>query len=99
MPLGLTNAPTSFQSLMNHVFQAFLRKFLIVFFDGILEYSSDLQAHISHLSQVFELVRDNYLFLNKNNCCFATDKVEYLGHFITKEGVSTDPAKVQAIAL
>ena len=37
-PFGLTNAPTTFQGLMNHIFRHFLRKFIFVFFDGILVY-------------------------------------------------------------
>ncbi|XP_042059609.1 uncharacterized protein LOC121804134 [Salvia splendens] len=65
MPFGLTNAPATFQSLM---------KFVLVFFDDILIYSKDVEAHLDHLN-----------------------KVEYLGHIISKDGVATDPKKIQAM--
>jgi hypothetical protein len=98
MPFGLTNAPASFQALMNRLFQPYLRKFVIIFFDDILVYSSSLKDHILHLDKVFTVLREHQLFLRKEKCCFATPRVEYLGHFITKEGVSTDPNKIQAVS-
>lgn len=98
MPFGLSNAPASFQALMHHIFHPFLRRFVIIFFDDILIYSPSMSEHVTHLQLVFQTIRDNKLFLKKEKCSFATNKVEYLGHFITKEGVSTDPTKVQAVA-
>ncbi|XP_042054806.1 uncharacterized protein LOC121799484 [Salvia splendens] len=74
MPFGLTNAPTTFQSLMNDVFRLFLRKFVLVFFDDILIYSTDMETHLIHLKLV-----------------------EYLGHIIYVESVSTDPKKLEAM--
>ena len=97
MLFGLTNTPTTFQSLMNDVFHTYLRKFVLVFFDDILIYSHSHKQHQAHLQIVFELLRSNKLVANESKCVFCDDRVEYLGHIISKAGVATNPEKLQAI--
>lgn len=64
----------------------------------ILIYGPTLKDHVVHLKIIFQVIRDQKLYLKTSKCCFATFKVKYLGHSITSEGVSTDSSKIQAVA-
>lgn len=97
MPFGLTNAPATFQALMNFVFQPFLRKFVLVFFDNILVYSADWSSHLSHLTQVLEVLKEHSLYAKLTKCLFGQKKIEYLGHVVSQAGVEMDPSKLTAI--
>lgn len=79
---------------MNSIFKPYLRKFVLVFFDDILIYSSDFSSHLDHLAKTLKLLQENQLHAKLSKCEFATTKIEYLGHVITSEGVSTDPKKI-----
>lgn len=97
MPFGLTNAPAKFQCLMNAIFSKHVRKFIIIFLDDILVFNETLEEHVEHLRQVFDLLRQNELYVKASKCSFAQDSIEYLGHVISKDGVATDADKTQAM--
>ena len=65
MPLGLSNAPATFQSLMNDIFWDYLRKFILVFFDNILIYSKSMADHLLHLRSVFDILHAHKLVAKK----------------------------------
>jgi hypothetical protein len=97
MPFGLTNVPSTFQALMNQIFKPYLRRFILVFFDDILVYSKDMEAHLVHLRITLDALRENQLFAKLSKCTFGCGEVEYLGHIVTAQGVCADPGKIQAM--
>lgn len=98
MPFGLTNAPAIFMDLMNRVFHEYLEKFVVVFIDDILVYSKNEEEHAEHLRTTLETLRKNKLYAKFSKCDFWLEKVAFLGYYISKEGVSVDPAKIKAVS-
>ncbi|KAK1608875.1 hypothetical protein QYE76_032548 [Lolium multiflorum] len=97
MAFGLTNAPATFQALMNDVLGPFLRRFVLVFFDDILIYSSSWSDHLRHVKLVLEAMRTHQLYLKRSKCSFGEESMAYLGHVIFAEGVAMDSDKVLAV--
>ena len=97
MSFGLTNPPTYFMYLMNSVFMPELDKFVMIFIDDILIYSKNEAEHEQHLRIVLQRLRDHKLYAKFSKCEFWLDTVKFLGHTISREGISVDPSKVQEV--
>ena len=94
---GLTNAPAYFMNMMNKVFMDDLDKFVVVFIDDILVYSSTTEEHEHHLRTVLERLAQHQLYAKFSKCEFWLQKVAFLGHVLSAEGVAVDPAKIEAM--
>ncbi|XP_047169459.1 uncharacterized protein LOC124838000 [Vigna umbellata] len=88
MPLRLTNAPATFQSLMNEVFKGVLRKFVLVFFDDILVYSRTWHDDLLHLEFVLQTLQQQKLYARLSKCSFGVVQIDYLGHVLSGAGVA-----------
>ncbi|KAL1914164.1 uncharacterized protein VTP21DRAFT_10268 [Calcarisporiella thermophila] len=97
LPFGLTNAPPTFQALMNSILRPFLDKFVLVYLDDILIFSRDLREHKEHLRMVLNSLQEHQLIANLKKCTFAQKQLEFVGHIISDQGISVDPGKVRAI--
>ena len=97
MSFGLTGAPNSFQGVMNNTLHPLLRKCALVFFDDILVYNASYEDHVKHLAQVFDLLSKDQWLVKFSKCHIAQQCINYLGHVIGAQGVSTNPSKVAAV--
>ncbi|KAJ9509206.1 hypothetical protein QJQ45_001464 [Haematococcus lacustris] len=98
LSFGLTNAPATFQRVMNDAFAPVLGKCALVYLDDILVMSKSLPDHMQHLRLVFDLLRANKLFAKMSKCEFMQLTLKFLGHVITAGAISVDPDKANAPA-
>jgi hypothetical protein len=94
MSFGLTNAPVYFLYLMNSVFMNELDRFVVLFIDDILIYSKNEVEQVKYLRIVLQRLRDHKLYAKFSKCEFWLDSVKFLGHTISKDGISVYPSKV-----
>ncbi|XP_073124977.1 uncharacterized mitochondrial protein AtMg00860-like [Henckelia pumila] len=83
--------------LMNKVFSDFLNKFVVVFIDDILVYYRIVEEHVFHLRTVLQILRERQLYAKLSKCEFRIDRLVFLGHVISRDGVFVDPSKTEAI--
>uniref|UniRef100_A0A3Q7IFJ0 Reverse transcriptase domain-containing protein n=1 Tax=Solanum lycopersicum TaxID=4081 RepID=A0A3Q7IFJ0_SOLLC len=97
MPFGLTNAPATFCTLMNRLFHSYLDQFVVVYLDDIVVYSDNMEDHVKHLCKVFEILRNNELYVKREKCSFAQPIVRFFGHTISHGKIQMDSDKIAAI--
>ena len=82
---------------MNSVLSKYLDKFVVVFIDDILIYSKTNEKHDEQLQIILQVLREHQLYAKFSKCEFYKDKIQYLGHVISEQGISVDKDKIKAI--
>ncbi|GKV24943.1 hypothetical protein SLEP1_g34480 [Rubroshorea leprosula] len=67
------------------------------FMDLMNRVFSNYALHEKHLRTVLETLRRERLFAKFKKCEFWLDNVAFLGHVVTKDGISVDPQKIEAV--
>ena len=94
-PFGLTQAPAYFQMLVNKVLEGL--EFAFDYLDDILIYSKNMEEHLCHVRTLFERMRQADLKLTKRKCNFLKAHVQYLGHYISGQGLEPIPEKLESL--
>ncbi|MGH0129906.1 UNVERIFIED_CONTAM: hypothetical protein FKN15_018760 [Acipenser sinensis] len=98
MPMGLCNAPPTFQRLMELVLRGMHWQKCVVYLDDVIVFGRNFTEHISNLRELFSRFREAGLKLKSEKCQFFRDSVVFLGHQVSAEGIQPDPkstARVQ----
>ena len=98
MPFGLCNAPSTFQRCMELIFRGMQWKTLLIYLDDIIIYSSNLEDHFNKLDEVLGRLQNVGLKLKPSKCEFIKDQVLYLGHTVSKNGISPNPKIVESVS-
>ena len=97
MPFGLTCAPSVFQRLMDLVLCGLTYEICLVYSDDIIVFSRDFDSHMERLKVIFGRLKAANLKLHMKKCCLFQQRVDFLGHVLTREGIEVQPQKVEAV--
>ncbi len=97
LPFGLCNAPSTFERLMDFVLAGLRWDTLLVYLDDVIVFGRTVSENIERLKEVLARFRNAGLKLKPSKCNLFQTKVHYLGHVVSRDGIHTDPKKIEAI--
>lgn len=97
MPFGLLNAGATYQRLVNMMFEKQIGKTMEVYVDDMLVKSKEASNHISHLAEMFKILRKYRMKLNPQKCVFGVESRKILGFIVNHKGIEANPAKIKAL--
>lgn len=96
LSMGLCNAPSTFQALMNSIFGS-MKGFCSVYLDDVIIFSKTREEHEAHLERVFQALEENQLYVKLSKCKFELTELKFLGHIVGNNGVKVDPQKTKVV--
>ena len=97
MPMGLCNAPATFQRIMDVILSGLTWGVCLCYIDDIIIFSETFPEHLTHLKEVFTRLENVNLQLRAEKCNFAKSALLYLGHILSRDGVATNPGLISAV--
>ena len=97
IPIGLANAPATFQAYINKTLAGLLNNFVVVYLDNILIYSKDPKDYKQYIKRVLKRLRKYNLYAKLSKCKFRVKEVEFLSFLVGKDSVRADPSYIETI--
>ena len=97
LPFGISNAPSCYERLMELVLRGLRWEKCLCYLDDIIVFGSDFEQAVKNLKTVFDRLRSANLTLKPSKCDLFQQKVSFLGHIVSKQGIQCDPDKINSI--
>ncbi len=97
MPFGLCNAPATFERLMELVLSGLNWKMCLIYLEDVIVYGGNFYDLLDRLKTVWQRIREANLKLKPSKCCLMHDRVPFLRHYVSRDGVEVDPMKTTAV--
>ena len=97
MPFALKNAGSTYQRMMNRMFEPQLGKIIEVYIDVMVVKSKAVSEHVRDLEVIFGILREHKLRLNASKCSFGIGSGKFLGYMVTHWGIKVSPDQIKAI--
>lgn len=97
MPMGLSEAPLTWQRAINTILANFIGKGVYIYLDDVIIYAKTFEEHNQILNNVMQLLKTHNLQLKISKCNLFAKKFEYLGFIISESGISANPKKIESI--
>ena len=97
MPYGLTNAPATFQCLMERVLKGFIGTKCLLYLDDVIVYGNTFEEVLNNLRAILLRMREYNLKLKAKKCSLFKRRVNFLGHIVSENGRECDPGKIEKI--
>ena len=97
MPFGMHNATATFQRMIELAAAGLQWQICLIYLDDILVFSQNFDEHLDRLGQVFDRLRKANLKLKPAKCHFLQEEIHFLGHVISKDGVSPNPENIEKV--
>jgi hypothetical protein len=94
---GLTNAPATYQRMINDQLHEYLDVFVVAYLDDILIFSKTLTEHIEHVKKVLDKIKQAKLLIKPGKCEFHKKELKFLGYIVGENGIRMDEDKVRAV--
>ena len=101
MPFGFFSAPSTFDRCIKNVLRGLQCQTCLLYLHDIIIFSKTFKEHnrnlTENLTEIFKRIKNAGLKLKPSKCEFLKQKVKFLGHVVSEEGISTDPEKISAV--
>ena len=97
LPMGLSNSPSTFQRFMERILGDRIFNTLLVYLDDIIVFSKTVEEHMGRLEELFARMREYGMKFKPKKCQLFEEEVIFLGFKVTRDGIMTDPGKIEAV--